>query len=342
MKKQFLGMVAGSSKRYKLGNINQLLILYAVIFLFNSCSKKNYELYKVNAYCSYNNTILPPVIKVFNTISPYDSIIRSAMEQVGLPNSDIKIRITNQFNAGAEMNKKTNIRSFLYGVAFFDSVVVATGSNWGVMSICFHELAHILYQHPLRASPGDKIFEKQADWYSGFQMAVAGATIEQALNALSYVADEEARGKHPDKRTRLQEVVKGYSTARIRIFKDSTYVGYSLERPDIIHMDHLISEMRDSISVADSSVMRFDEVKIISGKKSPAERFSLYGEMIYISPKGEVKLLNSDQTIGKLLPFVKDSQVMMIENIEFRIEKSHIFSRYPDGSLVEVGYKISN
>ncbi len=342
MKKQSLGILTVSSKLYLPGMINPLLILYAVMFLFTSCSQKNYELYRVDAYCSYNSTILPPVIKVFNTTSPYDSIIRSAMEQVGLPNSDIKIRITNQFNAGAEMSKKSNIRSFLYGVAFFDSVVAATGSNWGVMSICFHELAHILYQHPLRTSPGDKIFEKQADWYSGFQMAVAGATMDQALNALSYVANDNAMGKHPDKRTRLQEVVKGYSTARTRIFKDSTYVNYSLEKPDTVYMNLIISEMRDSVSIADSSVMPFDEVKITSGKKSLAQRFSLYGEMIYISPKGEVKLLNSDQTVGKLLHSVSDSQVMMIENIEFRIEKSLIFSRYPDGSLVEVGYKISN
>ena len=342
MKKQSLEMLAVSSRRFQPGMTHLLLILYTVIFLLPSCNQKNYELYKVDAYCSYNNIILPSVIKVFDTTSPYDSIIRSAIEQVGLPNSDIKIRMTNEFNASAEMNKKTNIRSFLYSIAFFDSVVAATGSNWGVTSICFHELAHILYQHPLRTSPGDKIFEKQADWYSGFQMAVAGATIEQALIALRHVADEDAKGKHPDKRTRMEQVVKGYSTARIRIFKDSTFVGYSLEKPNTVDTDLLTSEMRDLISIADSSAIPFDEVKLTSGEKSPTDRFSLYGEVIYISPKGEVKLLNSDQTVGKLLPSVSDSRVMMIENIEFRIEKSLIFSRYPDGSLVEVGYKISN
>ena len=329
-----------------------LFIFSVTAITFMSCygQNSNKDTLLVEAYSSYNNTDLPSSLLLTNLNSDYDSTINYALSLLGVPNTDIEIETTPTFGAFSVINRQSQRRFFVYSPVFFDSVYKVTQTNLAILSICFHELAHHFYRHPLKPSYASHLYEKQADRYSGFEMAIIGATLEESLAAMKNI--ELLGGKvtetpsHPDKASRLAEIEKGYIDARIKIFKDSSYI----KRDSIFRIQELMYALYEDKSFFDIQNMEYstDTVYAYSNKaikKSNTKQvYSFYGELIYLTSDKRIKLLSNNQSIGEIIqpnPNLK-SKILNLDGVKFYLEEEKIYSVNPDGFKLEVGNKIIN
>jgi hypothetical protein len=215
-----------------------------------------------------------------------------------------------------------------------------------ITSICFHELAHQFYRHPLKPTYASQIYEKQADRYSGFAMCIIGATLEQSLAAMKNFGNDNETPTHPDKASRLAEIEKGYIDAKIKIFKDSSYIKQdsifkTQELMYALYVDKSFTDIQ-SMTYSEDSVMAYSKKAI--KKSSTKQVYSFYGELIYFTGDEKIKLLSSNQAIGEVLqpnPNLK-SKILNLDGVKFYLEENKIYSVNPDGFKLEVGNKITN
>ena len=298
------------------------------------------------AYSSYNNSNLSPSIAISTQKTNYDSIIYLTIDRIGLAGSDIEIDKTNEYGAFSVFNRSSLRRFLVYSPFFFDSVYSVTKTNYGIMSICFHELAHHLFNHTLKPNNMSIICEKQADWYSGYQMCIIGATLEQSLIAMKDFGNDLETSTHPDKASRLIEIEKGYTTAKINIFKDSSY----LKKDSVFKTNELLFALKKINPVYEilsynlnDSISSATEKPISKPKKK--QLYSLYGELIYFNSDKKIKLFSNDKTIGNLAQSKKSltTKILNLDGVKFYLENDKdIFSISPDGSKLEAGKKIIN
>ena len=327
------------------------LVFYLVFSTLTSCKgqKTTKDTIIVEAYSSYNNATLPSTFDASGLPTNYDSIISYAENLIGLPNTDIEIETTSSFGAFSVINRLSQRRFFVYSPIFFDSVYKITQTKYSILGICFHELAHHHYRHPLKPSYASHFYEKQADRYSGFELAVVGATLEQSLAVMDKIElfggsiDETL--SHPAKASRLAEIEKGYIDARLLIFKDSSYI----KRDSVFKMEEMMyalygnksfSEIQDKVFSSDTIVVYSNKVL----KKSKSKQvYNFYGELIYLTTDKRIKLLSNEQTIGDVLqpnPSLK-SKILNLDGVKFHLEDGKIYSVNPDGFKLEVGNKIN-
>jgi hypothetical protein len=214
------------------------------------------------------------------------------------------------------------------------------------MSVCFHELAHQFYRHPLKPTAASLIYEKQADRYSGYQMCIIGATLEQALTAIQHFGNDIENETHPDKASRIAEITKGYIDAKIKIFKDSTF--FEMDRN--FKANELMFALYDTKSMSEVESMDYSNDTVVSYKKKVLKKsktkqvYTLYGELIYFTSDNKIKLLSSNETIGKLIAANGNLAIKFLDldGVKFQLENKSIFSINPDGSKLEVGINITN
>jgi hypothetical protein len=325
-----------------------LLTLLFLNTVITSCNGQNNlkESIVVEAYSSYTGSTMPSTIEVTSSISNYDSTINYTLNLIGLPNSDIEIETTPTFGAFSIINRLNQRRFFVYCPSFLDSVFKVTQTDFAILSICFHELAHQFYRHPLKPSYASHIYEKQADRYSGFEMAIIGATLEQSLLAMKFFGNDSETPTHPDKLSRLAEIGKGYIDARLKIFKDSSYI----KQDSIFKMKELMSSVYEDKSFSEiqsikHSSKRINEYSNNELKKSNTKQiYNFYGELIYLTEDMQIRILSNNQCIGNVLqpnPNLK-TIILNLDGVKFYLDEGKIFSVNPDGFKLEVGNKIFN
>ena len=329
-----------------------LFLLSVTIITFTSCCGQisNKDTLVIEAYSSYNNTVFPSTLTLTEQNSNYDSTISYALGLIGLPKTDIEIETTPTFGAYSVINRQSQRRFFIYNPTFFDSVYKVTQTNYAILGICFHEFAHHFYRHPLKPTNASHFYEKQADRYSGFELAIIGATLEQSLAAMNNIevlgGNVNATSSHPDKASRLAEIKKGYIDARIKIFKDSSFI----KQDSIFKMQEFMYALYNSKSFSAIEEMSYnaDSIVVYSNKaikKSNSKQVYLfYGELIYLTKDQKVQLLDCEQSIGEVLqPNPKlQSKVLNLDGVKFYLEEDKIYSVNPDGFKLEVGNKIFN
>lgn len=328
-------------------NIHFILVLLATSLFYSCCGQeKSKDTFSVEAYSSFNNSVIPSILTLTNTHSNYDSIVKFSLDLIGLPNSDIEILKTAEFGAFSVINKHSLRRFFLYSPEFFDSVLKVTNTDFSILSICFHELAHHFYRHPLKPTFASHMFEKQADRYSGFEMCIIGATLEQSLLAMQNFGNENETLSHPDRASRMTEIEKGFIDAKIKIFKDSSYI----KQDSLLKSQELMIALFRNMSMSDTDSLTFSKDKVSvyiknAFKKANSKQvYSLYGELIYLTSKKVIKLLSNDEKIGEVL-MPNDSlklQILNINGVKFYLEGQRLYSVNPDGIKIEVGIKITN
>lgn len=330
-------------------NITFFFLITLTIFSCNGQNSHNLDIY-IEAYSSYNNSTLPPTLSLSKATTKYDSLINYSMKSIGLPDTDIEIATTRSFGAYSVINRQSQRRFFLYSPAFFDTVYDVTQTNFAILGICFHELAHHFHRHPLKPSYASHIYEKQADRYSGFALALIGATLEQSLAAMNNI--ERLGGtaiqthSHPDKESRLAEIEKGYIDARITIFKDSSFI----ERDNIFKMQELLLALQNNKSFIDlKSIENLSDAIDVYSEKAIKEYktddiYSFYGELIYFSSDNKIKLSLNNQNIGEIIkpnPNL-NTAILSLDGVKFYLEEDKIYSINPDGFKLEVGVKLTH
>jgi hypothetical protein len=288
---------------------------------------------------------MPAEIMIDKSPEPYDSVISRAESLISLHNSDIEVATTTEYGAFSAINKISHRRFILYSPEFFNDVSENRQNDLSVLSICLHELGHLMYNHPLRRTSTAQIFEKEADRFSGYYMCLAGATLDQSLAAIKKFGNENETETHPDKAVRAKEIEAGYIDARINIFKDTTY-----------------KKQRDSITVLVQQTLAMNKIKKSMFKKDSSKRnlaagagektkeptlalldqFVLLGETIYVDAQNNVRSNKEKEPIGKFLPATTPGNGrIMIEDVSYTLENGQIYSGAPKVAKLSVGHQIN-
>lgn len=170
----------------------------------------------ITAPAPAGNTIGRPA-NPYNTPSSYGvpDIIGEIMATVGLKPKFIIMKSSRVPNAAAViMNGK---RYVLYNERFVAAVNNAVKTDWAGISILAHEIGHHLNGHTLDRGGSNPADELEADEFSGFVLRKMGASVEEAIAAMSLISEEEDSYTHPGRSHRLTAITKGWKDADAQI-----------------------------------------------------------------------------------------------------------------------------
>lgn len=113
----------------------------------------------------------------------------------------------------AQAYLKNTKRYISYNPDFILKLNNQTNTNWAAVSVLAHEIGHHLSGHTLlkEQSPGNELI---ADKFSGFILHQMGATLNDAIAALSAIGHELDTTKHPPKNARIQAIKEGWNEAK--------------------------------------------------------------------------------------------------------------------------------
>jgi hypothetical protein len=147
-------------------------------------------------------------------------IISEIMATVGLkPKFEIVSSAKVPNAAAVIMNGK---RYVLYNERFVAAVNNAVKTDWAGISILAHEIGHHLNGHTLDRGGSNPNDELEADEFSGFVLRKMGASVEEAIAAMSLISDEEGSRTHPGRSPRLAAITKGWNDANAQIIASAT------------------------------------------------------------------------------------------------------------------------
>ena len=90
----------------------------------------------------------------------------------------------------------------------------STQTDWAVISILAHEIAHHLLGHtlnPRSINPGDEL---SCDRYSGYVLERMGATLEEAISAIQVAGTAQGTKTHPPRTARIEAIRQGWTESR--------------------------------------------------------------------------------------------------------------------------------
>jgi hypothetical protein len=105
-------------------------------------------------------------------------------------------------------------RWIVYDNLFLEDIDAYAKTKWASISIMAHELGHHYYNHVVSGKGSTVPTEIEADAFSGYVMQKQGATLEQALAAMSAIGTNKETATHPAKADRLKAITRGWNAAK--------------------------------------------------------------------------------------------------------------------------------
>lgn len=112
---------------------------------------------------------------------------------------------------------KDKKRYIEYNPRVMESLMDSTHTDWAMISILAHEIAHHLLGHtlaPKLLSPGDEL---ACDRYSGFILQRMGATLDESIAAIQVgiqvAGSAQGTRTHPPKMSRIKAISQGWNDA---------------------------------------------------------------------------------------------------------------------------------
>jgi hypothetical protein len=105
-------------------------------------------------------------------------------------------------------------RYIVYDNSFLEDIDSYAKTKWASMSIMAHEMGHHYYNHVVSSSGSTVPKEIEADAFSGYVMEKMGATLQQALAAMTAIGTDQQTSTHPAKADRLAAITRGWNAAR--------------------------------------------------------------------------------------------------------------------------------
>ena len=113
-------------------------------------------------------------------------------------------------------------RYIVYDNNFLEDIDAYAKTKWASMSIMAHEMGHHYYNHVVSGQGSTVPSEIEADAFSGYMMQKMGATLEQALAAMTAIGTERQTSTHPAKANRLAAITNGWNAAKANSTASST------------------------------------------------------------------------------------------------------------------------
>lgn len=150
-------------------------------------------------------------LRTFASDDEARGVVRRVLSAMGLP-LRFEVRAAAVGNAAAIL-QPDGTRLILYNTLFIDEIRARTGRYWALISIMAHEIGHHLAFH-LAKHIEDHEAELEADYFSGYILAKMGASIDDALAAMTELAADAPTKTHPGKKERLQAIAAGWKNGR--------------------------------------------------------------------------------------------------------------------------------
>lgn len=185
----------------------QKLFMFFVCLLFAATTSA-----QKTTGCGY---IIPPKSLKTNFQSVYEA--RDVVKQL-LQTIDWRENFQLQERNGIQNAYATiinNMRWIVYDNDFLENIDAYAKTKWASISIMAHEMGHHYYNHVVSQTGSTVPKELEADAFSGFLMAKAGATKEQAIAAIQTIASERASNTHPAKANRISAISSGWDKAGV-------------------------------------------------------------------------------------------------------------------------------
>lgn len=322
-------------------SITNLLLVAAVIPLLSCNAQDRYDTFKVQTFSSYSSEEIPPEIKISIDNIKYDSIFKEVYSVAsGNSNPDVFFYET-WFDDIAFSVIDPSGRYIFYNRGKFDSLVQTMGNTQGVRSIIAHELSHLLNNHPLRYTPSSKIFEKEADYYSGRILREFQASISESIEAMLLYGNEIETNTHPVKGVRINEIKRGWINESFKIFKDHMVEFDSMiyesakkdffddsdmtKRLDEYFNNYLTSRER-FVSLIDSIGLNESSIHVINGIEDTS-RISFSSDLIIaLSDKEFFKADGSKSTKESFDLDLTNFQMAIVYDIPIIIREDKIFN----------------
>lgn len=181
-----------------------------------------------------------------------------------------------------------------YNPSFLAQVNDSSNTDWSAISVLAHEIGHHLMGHtlnPRKYGPGDEL---ECDRYSGFILANMGASLEDALAAISLSGSEEASKTHPAKMARIQAITLGYNSALI--LDDSPPLHIQDDRFEYTHSIHFEGDPNTYYFTKVMSIVWLDEYAQavefgtveVHPKPSYEYRFQFDDNWFHVDFKGQI------------------------------------------------------
>jgi hypothetical protein len=106
---------------------------------------------------------------------------------------------------------KDKKRYIEYNPAVMESLMDSSKTDWAMISILAHEIAHHLLGHtlaPKLLSPGDEL---ACDRYSGFILQRMGATLDESIAAIQVAGSVQGTKTHPLREARVKAISQGWN-----------------------------------------------------------------------------------------------------------------------------------
>ncbi len=181
-----------------------------VVFNAVLTKQKDTARFLVGPSCSFIGTVMSGLFEGVPADTETEADLEKIMDFTGLPAHFSVWNSDSVSNACAFIDGLENGRFIVYNKDFFDSVRQLTNTNWSVLSILAHEVAHHLSGHTLMNNSNGRINELEADRFSGFILSKMGATKEQALVAMELFGDERETESHPARNNRMEAILDGW------------------------------------------------------------------------------------------------------------------------------------
>ncbi|MBS1750727.1 MAG: M48 family metalloprotease [Bacteroidetes bacterium] len=185
--------------------------LFAIL-IFCSTLPAHSQKKKING-CGY---IIPPrnrMVTNFNSVYEARDIVKQMLNKINWQ-ENFSLREQNGIqNAYATIIN--NIRWIVYDNSFLEDIDAYTKTKWSSISVMAHEMGHHYYNHVVSRTGSTIPKELEADAFSGYMMALLGATREQSIAAISMIASDQASSTHPGKADRIEAISQGWEKAGI-------------------------------------------------------------------------------------------------------------------------------
>jgi hypothetical protein len=137
-----------------------------------------------------------------------DQLATGILNTIGLK-ANFRIRAANVENVQAVIRR--GHRYIKYNPSFINGINKKAKDQWASIFILAHEIGHHLDGHTaLKKKHRSPVIELEADEFAGFVMRKLGATLEQAIISVMYVASPVASDTHPGTAERVEAVKKGW------------------------------------------------------------------------------------------------------------------------------------
>lgn len=192
--------------------IAPLLIKITLLSLLLSPTFSGYAQKRKVTSCGY---IIPPkqkkLITNFQSVYEASNIVKEMLNTINWQ-ENFRLREQNGMqNAYATIIN--NARWIVYDNDFLEDIDAFTKTKWASISIMAHEVGHHYYNHVVSNTGSTIPKELEADAFSGYMMAMLGASKEQSVAAITAIASDRPSSTHPGKADRINAISQGWDQA---------------------------------------------------------------------------------------------------------------------------------